>query len=88
MIRHEAARLRHDADLAAKEHEEAVARKLQAEIDVARTSREVTRTRELAARAEAAARKAPGGILGDPSTVGAERYLQARMGCLLKSLHW
>ena len=72
MSRHEAARLRQDADLAVKRHSEALARRRQAEIDEESTRKEMYRARELAAQAEAAARKSPGGIFGEPSTLGVE----------------
>ena len=72
MSRHEAARLRQDADLAVKRHSEALARRQQAEIDEESTRKEMFRARELAAQAEAAARKSPGGIFGEPSTLGVE----------------
>ena len=72
MSRHEAARLRQDADLAVKRHSEALARRQQAEIDEESTRKEMFRARELAAQTEAAARKSPGGIFGEPSTLGVE----------------
>ena len=72
MSRHEAARLRQDADLAVKKHSEALARRQQAEMDEESTRKEMYRARELATQAEAAARKSPGGIFGEPSTLGVE----------------